>query len=456
MNLMMHDTLSEASGNSPASESSSHDLQELDRASKLLAGFVSRLNKEGYELKASIGTALFKRVMRYAPENSHYFNRDRLVVSGHYAGRWQDLFVHLVAAKGIAFEPLRVASVFSRNTGLPCHSNQAISSAIGQAIAVKSLAMLYNKPGLELLDNMIWCIIDDAKFQQDSALSAVALAGSWKLSNVCVIYDVTYDSINNKLETNNFKTHGWNLIELVSDENLTITALCMALNTSRRSNAPTLISIQLPNRSLTRQVHSHPNNDPQFHLPLELYDVFRDVTLKSNLFEADWLVKVKRYWELYPELAWEFWNHVAIMPGTVAQHQTALTSPIPPPISSWPAEQLSRRGEHRSFRRDDFSKQPDRRSRPGRTKLEPFHIRPCDAEEAAGAFLVSIRSTKLPTTISLPQNGATSFPGHSSRLGVTRGAYGFSECYDDGFDLTLIAAGVGIYHAMGTQEFLIR
>ncbi|KAK2471939.1 hypothetical protein H9L39_15819 [Fusarium oxysporum f. sp. albedinis] len=459
MNPMMHHTPAEASGDSRASGSSSHELQRLDRVSKLLVGFISQLNKEGYEssrLKASIGTALFKHVMRYAPENSHYFNRDRLVVSGHYAGRWQDLFVHLIAAKGLAVDPLGVASVFSRTTTLPCHSNQAISSAIGQAIAMRNLTMLYNKPGLELLDNMIWCVIDDAKFQQDSALNTVALAGSWKLSNLCIIYDSMYDSMSDKLEVNNLKTRGWNVIELVNDDDLTITALCTALSTSRRSNAPTLINVQSPNSSLSHWLHSHPNNNTPLYLPLELYDVFQDVFKKSNLYEADWLVRVKRYRELYPALAREFWNHVAGKPATITQHQTALTGPITPPLSPWPAEQRSRRGDHSSLGRDKFSQQPDRRSRPGRTKPETLHIRPCDAEEAAGAFLVSIRSTKLPTTISLPQNGAASFPGHSSRLGVTLGAYTFSKCHDEDFDLTLMTAGVGIHYAMGTQEFLIR
>jgi dihydroxyacetone synthase len=39
---------------------------------------------------------------------------------------------------------------------------------------------------------------------------------------------------------------------------------------------------------------------------------------------------------------------------------------------------------------------------------------------------------------------------------VTLGAYAFSKCHDEDFDLTLMTAGVGIHYAMGTQEFLIR
>ncbi|KAF5619555.1 transketolase, partial [Fusarium sp. NRRL 25303] len=440
------------------SGSSSGELQKLDRSLKLLIGLMSQSNKEGYEpsrLKASIGTALFKYVMRYAPENNHYFNRDRLVVSGHYAGRWKDLFEHLIAAKGIAVDQRDVASVFFRNTTLPCHSHNAISSAIGQAIALKNLKMLYNKPGFELLDNMIWCVIDEVMFERDSVLKEIALAGSWKLGNLCVIYDSMYDAMGNGLEVDKFKTHGWNVIDLASDENLTITALCMALKDSRRSNAPTLISIQALNRSLPHQVDSHLNNTP-LDLPLEIYDFFRDVPKKYKAYETDWLVRVKKYKDLYPALAWEFWYHVVGRPATITQHQAALTNPIPLPLSPLPSEQCSHKGERRFPRSNNFPLQRDRRWRPGKTKPEAFHIRPCDTEEAAGAFLVSIRSTKLPTTISLPQNGATSFPGHSSRLGVTLGAYTFSKCHEEDFDLTLIAAGVSIHYAMSTQHFLIR
>ncbi|CVL03461.1 related to TRANSKETOLASE [Fusarium mangiferae] len=303
---------------------------------------------------------------------------------------------------------------------------------------------------------MIWCVIDDLKFEQGSALNAVALAGSWKLSNLCVIYDGTYDTMSENLEVDNFKTHGWNVLELMSDESLNIIALCTALNDSRRSNAPTLVSMQLPNRSLSHEVDSHLNNNAPLYLPQELYDTFLDVSKKSNIYKAEWLARVKKYRELYPALAREFWYHVAGRAATITHHQPALTSPIPLPISSLPVEQWSRRRERRSSRRDDFSQQPDRRSRPGRTKPETFHIRPCDAEEAAGAFLVSTRSTKITTTISLPLKGDISFPGHSSRLGVTNGAYTFSKCHDEDFDLTLISAGVGIHYAMGTQEFLIR
>ncbi|KAM0438533.1 hypothetical protein ACHAPT_001282 [Fusarium lateritium] len=226
MNPMMHHCATETSDVSRAS-GSFHDLRKLNGVSKLLTSLIFKSDQEDYEsakLKASIGIALFKYIMRYAQGNSHYFNRDRLVVSGHYAGRWQDLFVHLIAAKGLTVNPMAVVNVLSRTTPA-CNSSQAVSSSIGLAIAMRNLAMLYNKPGLELLDNMIWCVIDDAKFQQDSAVEAVTLAGCWKLNNICVVYDGTNDSASPNLDVAKLKTRGWNVVKLVNDDDLTATGV---------------------------------------------------------------------------------------------------------------------------------------------------------------------------------------------------------------------------------------
>lgn len=88
---------------------------------------------------------------------------------------------------------------------------------------MKNLATLYNKPDLELLDNMIWCVIDDAMFQQNSVLETIALAGCWRLNNLCVIYDGTNGAPGPSFDVSNLKMRGWNVIELVNDNDLTVT-----------------------------------------------------------------------------------------------------------------------------------------------------------------------------------------------------------------------------------------
>ncbi|RSL86814.1 hypothetical protein CEP51_002570 [Fusarium floridanum] len=431
MNHTMRHAATRTSDISRASGIFPHDPRKLDRVSNLLTSLISNSDEEDYEparIKASIGIVLFKYVMKYGPGNSRHFNRDRLVTSGRYSSKWQDLFGHLIAAKGYAVDPIRLSNVLARSSTTPCNPTQAISNAIGQAIAMKNLAMLYNKLGLEILYNMIWCVIDDATFQQEGALETVALAGCWKLNNLCVIYDGNNDATSPELDVSKLKTLGWNEIGLLNDKDLTITGFPSFLMATLRSGT-----------SLN-------------------YDFFQDVSNRSEMYETDWLVKVKACRELHPALAKEFWDHVAgknVKPPERQHYPTTAAGPITPPLSPLPSELRSRRGKHSSLRRGKPPQRPDRRPVTGGTKPETLHIRPGDAEEAAGAFLVSIRSTELPTTVSLPQNGAISFPGHSSRLGVTHGAYVFSNCHDQDFDLTLITAGVGIHYAIGTRDFLL-
>ncbi|GLB02137.1 hypothetical protein AtubIFM57258_003478 [Aspergillus tubingensis] len=85
-----------------------------------------------------------------------------------------------------------------------------------------------------------------------------------------------------------------------------------------------------------------------------------------------------------------------------------------------------------------------------------LYIRPCDAEEVAGAYNAAIRATETPTVISLSRQGLTQYPQYSSREGVIRGAYVFAEVEDDDFDVTIIGVGSEMVYAMQTRELLLK
>ncbi|KAL3477948.1 Transketolase, thiamine diphosphate binding domain-containing protein [Aspergillus californicus] len=89
-------------------------------------------------------------------------------------------------------------------------------------------------------------------------------------------------------------------------------------------------------------------------------------------------------------------------------------------------------------------------------------IRPCDAEEVAGAYMAAIEATSTPTILALSRQNVTQFPQYSSREGVKRGAYVFTEApgddseADSDFDLTLIGVGSEMEYAMQTREILLK
>ncbi|CAG8188138.1 unnamed protein product [Penicillium nalgiovense] len=85
-----------------------------------------------------------------------------------------------------------------------------------------------------------------------------------------------------------------------------------------------------------------------------------------------------------------------------------------------------------------------------------LYIRPCDAEEVAGAYIAAIQATETPTVISLSRQSLTQYPKNSSREGTLKGAYVFAEAEGDDFDVTLIGVGSEMGFAMQTRELLLN
>jgi len=85
-----------------------------------------------------------------------------------------------------------------------------------------------------------------------------------------------------------------------------------------------------------------------------------------------------------------------------------------------------------------------------------LYIRPCDSEEVAGAFIAAIQATETPTIISLSRQNLPQYPKRSSREGVARGAYVFSEVEGEQFDVTLIGVGSEMVYAMETRDLLLQ
>lgn len=81
-----------------------------------------------------------------------------------------------------------------------------------------------------------------------------------------------------------------------------------------------------------------------------------------------------------------------------------------------------------------------------------LYIRPCDADETCGAFIVALESKGTPSVLSLSRNALRQFPQHSSRDGVKSGAYVFIE--QDSADVTLIGVGSEMKFAVETREIL--
>lgn len=85
-----------------------------------------------------------------------------------------------------------------------------------------------------------------------------------------------------------------------------------------------------------------------------------------------------------------------------------------------------------------------------------LYIRPCDAEEVAGAYMAAIQATETPSIISLSRQSLPQYPQYSSREGAMKGAYVFTEAEAGDFDVTLIGVGSEMCFAMQTRDLLLK
>ncbi|KAG4423183.1 hypothetical protein IFR04_003681 [Cadophora malorum] len=296
---------------------------------------------------AAIGVALWKYVMEYTPENPHYFNRDRFVLSNGHTCLFQYTFLHLVGYKNMTFEQLKSYHSARTDSICPGHPEiehegievttgplgQGIANAVGLAMATKHLAATYNRPNYPVVDNITWCMIGDACLQEGVALEAISLAGHWKLNNLVVIYDnnqITCDGsvdlCNNEDVNAKMVASGWSVID-VEDGNWDIEGIVRALITARSNkDKPTFINIRTVigiGSKAAGNATTHGaalgaedvanikrsfgiDESKHFQVSDEVYGFFRDSKTRGRKVESDWNSLLNSYAKAHPELYEEF------------------------------------------------------------------------------------------------------------------------------------------------------
>src|SRR5262249_22788913 len=150
---------------------------------------------------APLAYALWTRVMKYAPSDPAWPDRDRFVLSAGHASMLLYASLHL-AGYDLSLDDLKAFRQWgSRTPGHPEHREtpgvetatgrlgQGISNAVGMALAERMLAARWNRPGFELFDHRTWVIASDGDLMEGVASEAASLAGHLGLARLCVFYD---------------------------------------------------------------------------------------------------------------------------------------------------------------------------------------------------------------------------------------------------------------------------
>jgi len=207
---------------------------------------------------------------------------------------------------------------------------QGIANAVGMAMATKSLAATYNKPGFDIINNTTWCMTGDACLQEGVGLEAISLAGHWKLNNLVLVFDnnnVTCDGsadIANSEDINaKMAASGWNVIEIL-DGSHDIQGIVAALSEAQANqdkptfvNCHTVIGI---GSAVAGDAKAHGaafgvedvknihtvfgfNPEDKFQVSKEVYDFFqKDGLPRGAKLVTEWDALFESYCQVHPEL----------------------------------------------------------------------------------------------------------------------------------------------------------
>jgi len=294
---------------------------------------------------APMGFVLWTKHMRYNPRNPAWPNRDRFVLSAGHACMLQYSFLYLTGYDLTLKDLENFRQLHSKTPGHPEYGltpgievttgplGQGFANGIGMAIAQKSLAARFNKPGYDIFNYTIYAICSDGDMMEGVSSEAASFAGHLGLGNIVYLYDDNHISIEG--DTNitfredvakRFEAYGWH-VQVLEDGN-DVGAITRAVQAAREETSrPSLIKIRThiaygsPNKHDTAGAHGSPlgadevrlvkeffgfDPDQSFVVPGKVLEFYRAVGEKGIGLEKEWNDLYARYKKEYPDLAAEY------------------------------------------------------------------------------------------------------------------------------------------------------
>ena len=313
---------------------------------------------------ADMAVALWGRHLRHNPQDPHWADRDRFVLSNGHASMLLYAVLHLTGYKLPIQELKNFRQLHSKTAGHPEVDvtpgvetttgplGQGLTNAVGMALAEKLLAAEFNQTGHTVVDHHTYVMLGDGCLMEGISHEAVGLAGAWKLGKLVALYDDNGISIDGQVAPwfidntpKRFEACGWNVIGPVDGHDAD--AVDKAIAKARAQSAkPTLIVCKThigkgsPNRANTSKAHGEPLGADEialtraaldwphapFEVPAEVYGDWNHDAAGAQA-QAEWNQRFAAYRAAFPELAAEFERRMA---GDLPKHfaQTAVDAVV--------------------------------------------------------------------------------------------------------------------------------
>ena len=292
---------------------------------------------------ADIAEVLWNDYLKHNPGNPQWWDRDRFVLSNGHGSMLLYSLLHL-SGYPLSMDEIRNFRQFGfRTAGHPERERdlaietttgplgQGLTNAVGMALAEKTLAATFNRPGHEIVDHRTWVFLGDGCLMEGISHESCSLAGTLKLGKLICLYDDNNISIDGEVggwftddTASRFESYGWQVIDSVDghDSAAVAAAIDQALADTEHPAlicCKTIIGFGAPNKQGTASTHGAPLGEdeiqasraelgwdyPPFEVPQEILDGWNAVD-RGTRYEQNWVDRFAAYNEAHPELGQEF------------------------------------------------------------------------------------------------------------------------------------------------------
>jgi transketolase len=293
---------------------------------------------------APIAYLLFHKFMKFNPKDPLWSDRDRFILSNGHASALLYGVLHLTGYDLPITQLQQFRQWGSHTPGHPEYGEtpgvevttgplgQGFAMAVGQAMAEKHLAAIYNHENHTPVDHHTYVLCGDGDLMEGISHEAASLAGTLGLGKLIVFYDDNLISLDGPTDlsytedvTMRFHAYHWQVLSVADGNDLA--AIEKAILEAKAETAkPTLIRVRTvigygSPKAGTNKVHGEAlgaeatkatkrnlgfPEDKSFYVPEEAGKHWLEAVEKGKKAQSEWQQKFEAFKKAYPELGEQY------------------------------------------------------------------------------------------------------------------------------------------------------